>query len=275
LTEIAKAGFEFMEIFAPETQLFLAQNKFKMNIIVKTLGFLAIGTLLASNDASAQTWTVGQPVLKYYTSIGGYAGGCYPNAEFQFTFPTSNVSGVGHYLAVTAVPAGVFIVQPLNDTIAVGDTLLMSPPINTYSVYSPTGSGQVLFDIIAKGTPTTAGQPYPCSASQFWINNMMLCPAGYTQNVSFSCTVQAGSTGIEESVLNNIAIQFPGGNNGQTLMVNGNCKEVSVVDVSGRILYSSKNSSETSYNMSSVPEGIYLLKILTEKGEATKKFSVY
>ena len=233
---------------------------------------LVIISLLATIQVQAQTWTVGQPVMTVFTSVGGYAGGCYPNADFTFPFPGSNVSGVSYYLVVTNTPASSVLIQPMNDTLAVGDTILMPIGSSPYSVYCFTGAGgPVQFKIIAKGTPTTAGQPYPCSVSQLWLSNLMLCPEGLINNVSNNCSVQA-STGISEPSSNEIQIDLPGAANAGNLTVSGQMAVTTITDVTGKLIYQSNKTTLTVFDMSTFPIGVYTLQVAAESRSISRKF---
>jgi hypothetical protein len=235
--------------------------------------FICLMTLSLSYSSVAQTWTQFVPVNTTLTQVGGFTGGCYPNPDFRFAFPGSPVTGVDYFFVVSQTPANSVLMAPYNDTLAVGDTLLVQPGTQTYSIYAFTGGGQVVFDIIAQGIPLVANQPYPCSVSPFWMSNLQLCPETLTNNVVNGCNVLA-ATGIEEAEAGSYEIGFPVTANNYQLSVVGRFTSLMVIDVTGKIIAEEKNKSEANLDLSAVSPGIYSVIMTNGSQKTVRKFSL-
>ncbi|HEX5001008.1 MAG TPA: T9SS type A sorting domain-containing protein [Bacteroidia bacterium] len=225
------------------------------------------------HNSFGQPWTVGYPVQVTLTSVGGFTGGCSPNADFTFSFPGSAVTGVSYYLIVTATPQpNQVYLTPGNDTLAVGDSIFMAPGTNSYGVYCFSGSGgSVSFDIVAAGIPTTAGEAYPCSVP-LWLSNLLLCPEGLINGVSNNCQVQS-STGISENNSLQPDIIYPSHLNGNQLQVKGACDNVQLSDITGKILVQ-QSGTDVSFNLNGYCSGIYIVTVASGTGTTSIKFDL-
>jgi len=243
-----------------------------MRKFIQLLTFTSL-VLVCINNSIAQPWTVGYPVQVNLTQVGGFAGGCYPSADFTFSFPGSSVTGVSYYLVVNSTPQpNQVYLAPGNDTLAVGDSILMTTGTNSYGVYCFSGSGgSVSFDIVAIGTPTTAGQQYPCSVP-LWISNLGLCPEGLLNGVSNNCQVQS-STGIVENNSQLPEITYPSSLNGNNLHVKGTYDRIQITDISGKIL-SQKSGTDITFDLNEFSSGIYIVTITSASGTASFKFDL-
>lgn len=234
-------------------------------------------TAALASVASAQDWTVGLPVdMLLYTQT--FYGGCNPNADYTFTFPASPVSGVQYLVKVTAMePAnGALDISP-GMLMGLGDELVVNAEVQRAATFG-NGTTSAVLEFRAQGTPTTAGQTHPCSASPFWISNLMFCPEGLIPNVNDGCTVQGGSTSISCYALTEPMIQWPSPLNGQRLGValpSSETATVNIADMHGRIVRSLSIAQNGNVDLSSLPEGVYLMDLLRSPGQViTKRFII-
>jgi hypothetical protein len=249
----------------------------KINNIMKQmyrrLLLFIFATMLMSGSLKAQMWTVYVPVDTLLTQLGRNVGGCFPSADFTFTFPGSPVTGVDYLLIVKQTPTGTVNMTPIGGTIAINDTLVLVPGTQTYNVYCNSGTGLVSFDFVAKGTPLVANQAYPCSVSQLWLSNLMICPDGLSNNPPNNCLTQI-ATGLNEPAADDYNIIFPGDHNNGHLEVTGDFTHVMVTDINGRTFRPELKSGHALFNLSGVPAGMYTVIISNGSRKTTRKFSV-
>lgn len=221
---------------------------------------------LVSASAIAQTWTVGVPAAYKWSQATYYGQSCSPGADQNIYFTAPNVSGVQYVAIVDAVsPAATNLVSPGGTApLNVGDTVpLVSGAPN--SVFFPSGSGNMTLSFWAIGTPTTAGQSYPCSFSDFWISNMMFCPEGLSLTVPASCTVQQGTAGVSAVAASGPSISFPSAANGWTISISASSyTSAKVLDITGRTI-----ARKFPANLSGFPDGIYLVQATRPDGTAS------
>lgn len=228
--------------------------------------------ILLTGSIMAQTWTVGVPAAFKWSQASYYSSGCYPGPDHNIYFEAPGVSGIQYVAIVDAVsPAATNQIAPYGTTpLNVGDTVVMVPGAPN-SVYFPSGSGSMTLSYWAIGTPTTAGQSYPCTFSDLWMSNMMFCPEGISTMVQGTCTVQAGTTGIASVVADGPAITFPSAANGWTLSVSNSAfTSAQVLDATGKTI-----ARRLPANLAGFPDGIYLIRGTRADGTAsTHRFVV-
>ena len=231
-----------------------------------------------SLTCSAQNWVVGEPVnMLLYTQT--FYGGCNPNADYTYTFPSSPVSGVDYLVKITAMdpPDGVVEILPGLPDGGLGDELVFDASVQRTMTFG-NGTTSAALEFRAQGTPTTAGESHPCGASAFWISNLMLCPEGLFPNVDDGCTVQGGATTITDTELPAPVIDLPSALNGQRLSIGLPALETAnarIIDATGRIVLSRFLVQGGTFVLSSMPDGTYLLQLSRSTGKViTKRFLI-
>ena len=236
--------------------------------------FLAAGFF---SNSYSQSWIVGTPVNMYLTTLTHFGGGCYPQADFIFHIQGSQVTGVNFVAIVTSVPPNSVFITPGQDTLAIGDTILLSPGMNNVSVYFFNGSGSVNFEFRAIGVPVTAGQQHPCNAAPNWISNLLLCVEGLTNTLINNCTVSA-NTGISNYNVTQAQILFPVFENNYSLQILNaqETSQVTVFGLSGNYITSKRNSGETiiTLSLAELKSGIYFLSITSGDRTHSYRFPV-
>ena len=225
-----------------------------------------LSAILFTGSIIAQTWTVGVPAAYKWSQATYYGSGCNPGPDENIYFEAPAISGVQYFAIVDVVsPAGTNQLAPNGTTpLNVGDTVQLVPGAPN-SVYFPSGSGNMTLSFWAIGTPTTAGQSYPCSFSEFWISNMMFCPEGLSLTVPASCTVQQGTAGVSAVATSGPSIIFPSAANGWTISVSANSfTSAKVLDITGRTI-----TRKFPANLSGYPDGIYLVQGTRPDGTAS------
>jgi len=164
------------------------------------------------------------------------------------------------------------------------------PSVTTYNITATAGTGGSISPSgtinVEEGKDTTftfsANSGY--EISQVLIDNLNNFPAvaagSYTfNNVTANHTIEvyfSPITGISEARAEKIQI-FPNPTNGQ-LRVSGyilDGKDIQIYDVVGQVVFSSHLSNlspETTIDISHLANGMYFVKLKTEKGIVTKKF---
>ncbi len=251
----------------------MTKNLFSIKALLASITFCFAFTTFAFS----QTWTVGVPVSMNLSTLGHAVGGCFPAADFIFTIPGSKVTGVNHYAVVTAIPANSVYITPGNDTLAFGDSILLPSNTNTISVYCFGGSGFCNFDFYAAGTPTTAGQTYPCAANMFWMSNLLLCEEGLSLNLPPNCSVLPGASSIDENNLASFNISLPSASNNYLLSI-AKTVDIASASITGmkgeKIVFINVQQGGTeTLKCDELKNGFYFLNIVT-KNNATysKKF---
>lgn len=230
------------------------------------------------NAAKAQNWTVGEPVDMLLYSQPFY-GNCNPSPDYTFTFPVSPVTGVDYKLLIVAMdpPDGVASISPGLENGGLGDGLIFNAAVQRTVTFG-TGTSSAVFEFRAQGTPLVAGESHPCSASPFWISNLMFCPEGLIPNVNDGCTVQAGATAIPCYALTEPMIQWPAPLNGQHLAISLPSFEtaaIRIVDVDGRLVSSTSMGQNGTIDLSGLPDGIYVMDLMRSTGSViTKRFLI-
>lgn len=229
------------------------------------------------NAAKAQDWTVGVPVdMLLYTQT--FYGGCTPNADYTYTFPNSPVSGVDYIVKITDIQpgGGTLDILPGLDNGGLYDALLFDAAVQRTMTLAA-GTTSAVLEFRAQGTPAQEGQAHPCTASQFWISNLMFCPEGLIPNVSSGCTVQTGATAISEAT-EQPRFQWPSPMNGQQLSIalpSFETARLTVFDATGRSIISRSIGHAGALDLSMLSDGAYLLDVVRSNGTAiTKRFLI-
>lgn len=216
----------------------------------------------------AQTWTVGVPAAFKWSQATYFGSSCSPDPDQNILFSGPSISGVQYVAIVDAVtPAGTNQIAPGgNGPLNVGDTVILSAGAPN-SVYFPSGSGSMTLSFWLIGTPTTAGQSYPCAYNDLWMSNLMFCPEGLSMALNAGCTVLPGTAGVASVAPQAPEISFPSISNGWTLaLAHGSFESAVVKDVTGRTM-----TARFPANMNSFPEGIYLFQGKRADGTVTTR----
>ena len=270
----------------PESILFF--NFVKKTMKRKFTKILAIVfTVLLGNSFSgiSQTWTTGIPVpntrileLEYN---GAALPGCYPNSTVTWNFSMPAVTGVNYYGIVDSVDSNSTYLLPFFDTLNVGDTINIFTGSNFIEVYyygASLNPGNLVLSIQAKGTPTVAGEVYPCNLPDpyFWMCTFSLCPSNCTTTLPTSCTVQL-NTGINSISGKNMQVIYPSVENNFTLRFKdaNQKKSVFIYDISGKEVYSGSGITEGNIDCSKFQSGMYFLNVTTDEGVSSSlKFNI-
>ena len=212
----------------------------------------------------AQGWGVNQPVDQQLSAITVYGGGCFPAIQAQLNFGQPPVDGVTYYYKVVGITTdGEYTMVPgPGQALAVNDLV----PVQQFEhqVYNSGTFGGLELEVWAMGTPTTPGQSHPCSSSDLWMSNLLLCNEGLTCLIGSNCTTQL-STGVPGSARNN-ALVLPNAFNGYTLQWNGTpLVSGSVIDPSGRTIQVLSAATPTA-QLGHLPSGVYILHLITTDG---------
>lgn len=227
--------------------------------------------------ATAQPWTVGQPVdMLLYTQP--FYGGCGPDPDYTFTFPTSPVTGVDYKVIITnMVPAnGSVSLLPGLDNGQLNDEFIFDATVQRALTLAP-GTTNVTLEFRAQGIPEQAGQGHPCSTSMFWMSNMMFCPEGLTPSFNDGCTVQDVSTGVDAAQAEAASIQYPTSANGQQLSITLNSAATAdyrIVNSVGRTVLIGRIGAQGLIGLSALPTGLYVLDLHVQGHSLAKRFLV-
>ncbi len=227
----------------------------------------------------AQSWTVGQPVDMLLYAQPFY-GGCTPAPDYEFTMPTSPVSGVVYKVVITSItPAnGSVNIAPGLDNGLLNDELVFDAPVQR-SVTLAAGTTNATFEFRAQGTPTTAGQPHPCSTSMFWMSNLMFCPEGLVPAFDNGCSVQEDvSTNVADGSSGGPVVQYPTPDNGQQLNIlrqSASTGSFRILDGVGRVVRGGSLGQQTMGECSALPHGVYTLDLHTGAANVVKRFVIW
>lgn len=249
---------------------------------------LAIAFLILMGNSfkgNSQTWTTGIPVPN--TTIlkveqgGGSLPGCYPNSSVTYNFSMPAVTGVSYYGIVTSVDSNSTYLLPFFDTLYVGDTININTGSNFIEVYyygSSSSPSNLIFNIQAQGTPTVAGEVYPCNLPDpyFWMCTFSLCPSNCSTSIPNSCAV-AVNTGINSLSEKNIPVIYPSRDNNFTLHFKdpNQSKSVFIYDINGREVFSGSEIYAGNIDCSQFQSGMYFLTVTTdERVSSSLKFNI-
>lgn len=250
----------------------------------KLIGFTSLILLLQHSVSLAQTWTAGVPMNQIITpnfmvKDAAQLPGCFPGASVNFNFVLPSVGGVQYYLKVTSIDANSAYRMPTQDTLAVGDSIAVSSGSNTMSIYYFAASATSNFtaDLYAVGTPTTAGQAYPCATVQMWISNLMICNEGLSAQVQASCTVMSGPTAVASTSLHEVHIVTPAASNHYQIELNNltGTNSIQIVSATGQVV-KQLQTREAALKLAcnELADDMYVLKVSGDSGKYTTKFIV-
>lgn len=236
-----------------------------------TPGLLSALALFTCGQTQAQDWMVGSDVdMLIYSQP--YWGGCTPGADYTFTLPVSPVTGVDYKVVVASLdpPEGSVSIIPGLDNGTVNSELIIDLE-TVRSVIFAAGTNGGTLEFRAEGVPTTAGQPHPCAASAFWMSNLMFCPEGLIPVINNTCTVQL-PTGLNSLEAPAPTITWPGASNGGHLCIRLAGKSaVRILDMNGRTVLESAMEQRADYDLSALPQGLYLLNLTPATGKASSQ----
>jgi len=224
-------------------------------------------TLLTS--VLAQNWTVGVPVNMSLGALHLNGSGCYPNIDEMITFPASQAAGVQHIAVMTTVaPEDTNYISPGISSIHTGDTMFINTSAQR-NVFFPEGSGSLVIDFRAIGTPTHAGDPHPCVGTDVWISNLGICPEALTPTLQFNCIVQ-GSLQVQETAMAVGHFIFPSAENGERLSITGTTGgSYLITDAIGRSIASgSAQVLLSGIDLSALRAGLYTITLSDPNGLA-------
>ena len=140
-------------------------------------------------------------------------------------------------------------------------------------VLFPTGEGTLILDFRAIGTPTEAGGEIPCSSSELWISDLLLCDEGLTPVLNFDCRVES-PTSTKDYEQEGIEFFLPQAANEFQLRVEatGEIERLLVFDLHGRLISQTKSGK---VNCLGLPSGPYFAVLEMKSGFwTTEKFLI-
>jgi len=230
--------------------------------MMKPYSVLAVMAL--SSTLSAQTWTVGTPASMILSEVTAYGGGCYPDIQTELHLNYTPVDGMQYYYEVSNIQGGGFYTMvpgPAN-ALNIGDTVHV--PANGISfIYNQQVQGGLTLRLMAEGTPTTAGQTYPCTQNDLWMSNLMLCDEWLNKTLGTNCTVQPGSTQGIADISGASAWYASNGNN--VRLIDPTIRTAQLIDMQGRVV-ATTNSSGGVLELGSLPTGMYIVRAQRAEG---------
>jgi hypothetical protein len=227
-----------------------------------------LATIALTTAVSAQNWTVGTPVSMQVHEVAVFGGGCYPGVQAVLNLQHTQVTGVTYYYEVTNITNGVYTMVPgPAGILAIGDTIHV-PASGISEVYNQQTSGGLEMRVIAGGTPTVAGESHPCTASQFWISNLLLCNEGLSSALSDGCTTVNGS-GMSIGEINGGGAWYMA-NGDQVRITDNSIRSAQVIDAQGRVV-SATNTVGGILDLGTEPTGVYVLRAQRASGEVVSQ----
>ena len=220
---------------------------------------------LTASTSFAQNWIVGQQFDTQLSAVTVYGGGCYPAAQAVLAFGTTPVDGVYFYYKVISVSTdGEWTMLPGPVTaLSVGDTVHMNP-VNQL-VFNSGTYGAMQLEVWAEGTPTTAGQAHPCTFSDLWMSNLLLCNEGLSCTIASSCATEIGS-GMADTEVGTLTLIPPSPANGFNLqLTGGSINGGRILDLQGRMIATLSNAQQ-GVGLDAVPNGVYVLDVVGADG---------
>jgi hypothetical protein len=229
---------------------------------------------LANNTGKAQNWTVGTPVDLQLSYLTKYSGFCTPQPDFRINVVCNQVDGI-QYMVIVDSLVDIAVIPFVNDTIELGDTLLLSAGNNNYTFSFVNGPGNISLKVKAVGTPTTAGQNHPCSFSDNWMSNLLLCDEQLTLNLQNTCSVD-NATAISNLNSNKLSFQAPNNSNQFQLLLHGlnSSATVNLFDITGKSILIKGNSYQSALAIpcQDLNNGFYFINITQQNKTYTYKF---
>ncbi|MDR0798699.1 MAG: GEVED domain-containing protein, partial [Dysgonamonadaceae bacterium] len=208
-------------------------------------------------------------------STDGVLSGLIPNTEYEFyayantaIYPNNN--GVTLTFSTLAHTAPVVTTLPVVDYDATSAVLLKSVTVGTetitaqgfqYKKVSETDWENSTDGILSGLMPNTEYEFYAYATTEtFDIHG---------ETLSFSTII----TGIDDILENPLSI-YPNPVIDELNIKNGNLKinSVQILDITGGIIYNLQSTINNSINVSSLPQGVYLIRINTDNGVKTERF---
>lgn len=250
---------------------------------------LSILFLLTLGQTYSQGYTVGEPIDFVISSTTYNSNGTctYPNPDVYLSFPKSSVTGVENILIITSLVSQTPVLILTGDTLHVNDTLLFTDIFNDYQLISD-GNWQISFTAKSIGIPQIPNQPYNCGEG-FWFDGLSECDNFLTFQfddnlceVADSMIIQSNNPSLLSSdnfysiqtntmIENeNVDIQMYLNPENNILSIinskNSTINEIQIIDASGKKEnLNFEQDVKIALNLSSFPNGVYIIEINTEK----------
>jgi hypothetical protein len=177
------------------------------------------------------------------------------NAQ-QIVFPTGMTVAV---VIDETTPAGINLTQGWGGPINVGDSIIITPTDYTIGI-AALAQGTINFHITVSGTPTVAGEIYPC-----WIDQLMTLA-----DCNNSWQLLVGESFIPcqvlppQSIGESDAEQFISIENGHLKCIGTEATYISIYDLNGRMISTSFNLRNGSMiNLNTLPIGNFVVRATT------------
>lgn len=236
--------------------------------------------LLSPAPLLAQTWidqyVVGQNRNDVvYEGVYYSPGNCTWDDGTDFTFDFSGIefpTGIALALVVDeSDPIGTALMNgwvPVN----VGDSTTFTPETTGLGISAASGPATIHFHIRAVGTPTVAGEFYPCwvdaAVTEASCGNTFSLMAGESF-APCSVAVATGTLEVDEPPFTLIAL------NDQIIVHTIGAGTLELMDITGRILYSSPMGRSETRMIPASKGGIIIARYSTSSEAFTKKIFIY
>jgi hypothetical protein len=218
-----------------------------------------LAALALSSTLSAQTWTVGTPTSMLMSAFSVWGnGGCYPGVQATLNLNYTPVDGMVYYYEVANVLNGGFFTMVPGPAggLNVGDTIHVGPT-GSNQVFNQQVSGMLELRLIAAGTPTTAGQTYPCAQNDLWLTTLPICNVNMNKQLGTNCSVQPASTvGITEA---NEASAWYASNGNSLRILDAGIRTAQLLDMQGRVVATTTTNGGM-LELGAQPAGIYIVR---------------
>ena len=209
--------------------------------------------------------SAGAEIILYVIDSLSFTSGAFGNAVFTsdlYSLTTNDVS-VGYFDMPTTLLSGW---DPVNNT-STWENLNLSP--GGYYVGVELFSGGGTYDVTIVDD-VTVGQPAWSSA--VWIPQEQ----AYTNGNAFAIRLNFGANvGINENVTNNVSIYPNPTSDVLNISTNSNdLSELTVKDITGKIVLSQKFNTKITINTENYSKGIYLIDVKNDLGTVSEKISV-
>jgi hypothetical protein len=246
----------------------------KKNYIVN---FLLMMLFVLNNILFAQNWNVGVPVDLQLSFLDKSSGFCAPGQpDFKINVICNQVDGIQYMILVDSL-VDIVVIPIVNDTLELGDTLMLNAGNNNFTFSFINGPGKISLNLKAVGIPITAGQNHPCSYTDNWSSNLLLCNEELTLDLQNTCSV-INTSNIYNIKNNKANIQFPNLSNQLQMTVNGvsNNSLISISDISGKQIISNFTISNKNAVIpcQELQSGIYFVTLIENNIPSTFKFSI-
>jgi len=197
--------------------------------------------------------------------------------SFEGSFNTGDFTGVIGKGGIDATLVKYFI--PVTDIAGVPATATVGTPLTLTGTVTPSEASYktIIWTVASAGTTgavITGNQLFVTAAGTAVITATVINGTSMGNNFTKSFYINATTTGVETITADALSI-YPNPVKDELLIINNEqltMNNVEIVDIMGKIIYNSSFIINNSINVSSLPQGIYFLKIETDKGIVTKKF---